>query len=385
MAISRRAVIRVVSAGAVLAGAGAFGLSRCDLMPDEAVEAWGGPGARETDPRRRALAYALLAPNPHNTQAWIADLRTQDRIVFTLDRTRLLPATDPYSRQIAIGCGCFLELLRMAAAEDGIRAEIALFPDGAWPDGEVGDTPLARVDFIADASVTKDPLFPSAQRRRTNRKPFDAEALRGEHAAAIVEAIDDPAIRYEASSAAGMVSALKNTARQAWTAEYMTARTHQETVNYLRVGASEIAAHRDGILLHGPDIWWAKMLGLITPEALSKPGSIPFQNGLDQYIEAIEGTASFGWFSTAANDRAAQVAAGRAYLRIALTCAGLGVALHPLSQALQEFPEVAEQMRAIRALTQTPDGHTLQMFFRLGYGPTTEPAPRRKLADIVRA
>ena len=43
------------------------------------------------------------------------------------DLDRRLPVTDPQDRQITIGLGAFLELMRMAAAQDGLRADIALF------------------------------------------------------------------------------------------------------------------------------------------------------------------------------------------------------------------------------------------------------------------
>ena len=50
-------------------------------------------------------------------------------------------------------------LLRMAAAEQGFRAEIAAFPQGDWPELAVGDQPVCRVAFVPDPSVARDPLF----------------------------------------------------------------------------------------------------------------------------------------------------------------------------------------------------------------------------------
>ena len=67
-------------------------------------------GSQYTDPIRRALSFAILAPNPHNRQPWVVDLKSDTEAVLTCDLQRLLPATDPISRQIVIGLGCFLEL-----------------------------------------------------------------------------------------------------------------------------------------------------------------------------------------------------------------------------------------------------------------------------------
>ena len=79
-------------------------------------------GSGETDPRRRALAHAILAPNAHNMQPWLVDLSEADVITLYIDRTRLLPETDPFSRQIVISHGTFLELLVLAAAAEGYSA-----------------------------------------------------------------------------------------------------------------------------------------------------------------------------------------------------------------------------------------------------------------------
>ncbi len=116
MAVSRKTFLRVLGGGIVVAAGAVVAVPRLDAMPAVAVEGWRGPAPTETDPRRRALAWALLAPNPHNLQSWVVDLSQPGTIVLFVDRTRLLPQTDPLSRQILIGHGCFLEILAMAAA-----------------------------------------------------------------------------------------------------------------------------------------------------------------------------------------------------------------------------------------------------------------------------
>ncbi len=116
--MNRRGFLRIAGSSLVIgaAGAGGFAVTR---TPTEALAPWGEAGSADyTDVRVRALSYAILAPNPHNRQPWMVDLATSGEATLYCDLDRLLPDTDPFSRQITIGLGCFLEILRMAAAEE---------------------------------------------------------------------------------------------------------------------------------------------------------------------------------------------------------------------------------------------------------------------------
>ena len=67
--------------------------------PEAAVQPWRTATA-ETEPRRFMLAHGLLAPNPHNRQPWIADLREPGRIHLLCDGERSAPR-DPLFAAIA--------------------------------------------------------------------------------------------------------------------------------------------------------------------------------------------------------------------------------------------------------------------------------------------
>ena len=61
-----------------------------------------------------------------------------------------------------------------------------------------------------------------------------------------------------------------------------------------------------------------------------------------------------------------------------------GLAMQPISQALQEYPEMAAPYREIHERLGAPaPRHTVQMWARLGYGPSIGPAPRRGVAAHV--
>ena len=380
MIMSRKTFLRVLGGGVVVAAGAVIAVPRLDAMPAVAVEGWRGPAAGEADPRRRALAWALLAPNPHNLQSWAVDLSAPDTITLFVDRQRLLPHTDPYSRQILMGHGCFLEILSMAAAADGWRADIALFPEGEW----TLDRPVARVAFTKLAVPTRDPLFAEVPRRRTVKTKFEARPLDGAHKAALIAGHAASGLPLVIADDPVRVDRLRAIAVAGSELEMNTVRTHKESIDVIRIGASEIAAHRDGISLKGPLIWSLRQLGAMTREKAMTPGTMAWNGGRDYALAGYASAPAFGWIASAGNSRPTQIAAGRAWVRLQLAATGLGVSLQPHSQTLQEYPEMADLMAAMRKETGVAAGETLQMFFRLGYAPDPGPSPRRALASFVR-
>lgn len=382
MAVSRRGFIRVIGGGVVGAALVGGGLKGCDRMPASAVAPWAGPAAGDADPRRRALAWALLAPNPHNMQPWLVDLRREGEILLYIDGTRLLPETDPFARQIVIGHGTFLELLVLAAGAEGYRCAIDYFPQGAPAENEVDERPLARIRLQRDG-VAGDPLFAQIPHRRSTKEPYLVQPLQSGHALALQAAHRAGPAQLTLGTDAALAANLRGITERAMLIELQTPRTLKESIDRLRVGADAIAAQPDGIELHGPFFWWLAKLGLMTPEKATTPGTMAWQGGIDYALGWARATPAFGWLTTAANDRVSQIEAGRAYVRLNLKATELGVAMHPVSQVLQEYPEMAGLQREFLTALGIPTGQTVQMLFRLGYCEPVPPSPRRRLDALL--
>lgn len=387
MSISRRKFIRVLGIGGVACGTAAaagYGALSVDGMPASAVAAWSGPAPAETDIRIRALSHAILAPNPHNRQPWLVDLSVADEITLYCDRTRLLPHTDPFGRQIMIGHGTFLELLVMAAAGEGYQADVTLFPDGEFPTEAIGDVPVAHIRLARARSVQADPLLLHIFERRSHKDTYDTERwLSADHAGALAEAYDDPAIPLNVTTDRGLIEQLRGIAGEASRIEMMTPRTHKESIDLMRIGAAEIAANPDGIDLGGPMIWWGSKLGFISREAMLDPATSAFETGAQIIGEQSATAMGFAWMTTADNSRKTQIATGRAYVRLNLQATALRVAMHPMSQVLQEYPEMAALQSVFHQTVDARPGETVQMLVRLGYAVPPGPSPRRRLDDLI--
>lgn len=79
--------------------------------------------------------------------------------------------------------------------------------------------------------------------------------------------------------------------------------------------------------------------------------------------------------TTGANTSLDQIATGRDWVRLNLAVSLAGLSLHPVLQALQEFPDMSDPHEAAHTLLAR-DGETVQMLGRLGYGPETPRTPR---------
>ena len=84
----------------------------------------------------------------------------------------------------------------------------------------------------------------------------------------------------------------------------------------------------------------------------------------------------FVWINTDDNGRPAQIEAGRAYMRVALQATADGLAVQPMSQALQEYPEMAQYYETVHTWLTDGHGERVQMLARLGYDSAVGPAPR---------
>ena len=375
---TRRRFLAILGGGTVLAAtpAAAWLGTR---TPHAALEPWALAGAHE-EPRRRALSFALLAPNPHNRQPWLVDLSKPDTVVLYAQEGRDLPHTDPYGRQITIGLGCFLELMRMAAAEDGWRVETERFPEGWSPDG-LDARPVARATFHRDAGVQRDPLFAHVPARRTCKEVYDIERVPDAALAASLVA-DLAHTRGGATVDPAEVAAWRDLAVEASTIEMSTDRTHRESVDLLRIGRAEIEANPDGIDLGGPFLSTLAALGQLDRENLADPTSAQFKQSAPAILDPIRSAPAWVWLVSADNDRPTQLGVGADWLRSQLRATAAGLSFNPHSQSLQEYPEMAPLHRAVHERL-APGGGTVQMLARIGYGPDVPPSPRWRLETRV--
>jgi len=392
ISMERRTWLRLIGGG-IVGGALGTGLTGCSTeLPPEVVAAWAGPGPAEAaDPRRWALAHALLAPSSHNRQPWLVDLREANAITLHVDRDRLLPETDPWFRQIVVSQGTFLELLVMALAQRGLAPQVQLFPQGEFTARTLDDRPVARVHWVPGAPAPRpDALFAQVLRRHTAKVAFDT--TRPVDAAALQSLgsvlAPDSGLRWGHVLDAQAVAGLRAICIESAKVEVGTPRTALESARLTRVGPDEIRQHRDGISLNGLMPRAALALGLFDRGQAPAPGSGTFDQVMKRFIEHSHSAMGFVWLASEGGGRSAEVRAGRAFVRQQLKATELGLQMHPMSQALQEFDEMKPWYdKTHQALLGRPGGQgsVVQMLCRVGHSQAVNPSPRRPLDSLLRS
>jgi nitroreductase len=395
--MQRRNFIRLVGGGTITAATltTTATLTGCaaGAFPDAAVEAWQGPGA-EVDPRRRALAYAITAPNPHNLQPWLVDLRQPGMIVVRTDPQRVLAETDPYGRQILIGHGAFIELLVMALAKEGLESTVNLWPQSELP----ADLKAWDARAVAQIAISKpstaaapDALFDLILKRHTPKSDYDtARPVSSTILKALTDSNTVANVTVGGTVDAGQLTAMRDLCWQSAQVELLTPRTYLESAKLLRIGPDEILNHRDGISINSAFVRFANAVGMVDRVAPLTDGSAAYKTAMGRFEGHSRSAMGFVWITTAGNTRSQQIEAGRAYMRMQLKATELGVGVHPMSQALQEFGEMRPHYEKVHQLVlgksapSTAADATVQMFCRLGYTASPPPAtPRRPLERFV--
>ncbi|MEM7194638.1 MAG: twin-arginine translocation pathway signal protein [Pseudomonadota bacterium] len=370
----RRRNFLFIASGGVIAAAGTSMGVVASRKPATATAPWTYAQHTADNPVVNALRYALLAPNPHNIQPWLVDISVPGEVALFINPVQLLPHTDPYSRQITIGLGCFIELFDLAAQSQGYRADIELFPQGSdiYSNPSI---PVMHARLVADTSISPDPLFRYALARRSNKEPFDTDRPIADADLADL----DSAVRFGTGFGVDVtperVDFLRQLTVDAMRIELSTPRTYKESVDLFRIGAEEIDASPDGIDLGGPMFELLKTFGMFSQEQALDQSTTAYAQSEKAILDTIGTAMGHLWLVTEQNERVDQIKTGRDWLRINLATTAAGLSMHPLSQALQEYPEMSTRYRTIHA-ELAPNGGTVQMLARIGYGTTVDPSPR---------
>lgn len=337
------------------------------------------------EPILKALTLALNAPNPHNTQAWKFKLINSMEALLFVDKNRTLPATDPTTRQVHIGCGCFAAVFKMGATSLGSLPSVEYLPEGEYAIDQTGLKPVAHLTLLA-AEVEEEPLV---------KHLYDRQSNRGKYTGSLVTQKEfDEVLRKTRSRHSGIklyndpttLPAILELLYKGMEVECNDWAAYDESRQWFRV-KDDIAEKKDGINLRtngmtGLKRWVAEtMLSGYSKKTWHNKGNI--ESYLKNHHDVVMSSKGVVTFLTKSNQVIDWLKCGEDYARFQFAAYDEGFFIHPLSQVLQEFSSMKKLFHEFNDLMQVTEPAKIQMAVRIGRGTPLDYSYRRNTKDFL--
>jgi len=354
MTTSRREFLKIVGSGALIAGASPLlgacaGVIRSDMVPGRPENA--NEQGLETG-MAQVLSLASLAPSGHNMQPWFVRRLKPYEYVIGMDKARLLPAVDPENREVILSIGAFVENFISAASSLGYEALVEVVGTRS------SDDDLVKITLLK----TKPSGFPLSRitSRRTVKKGYLSKRLSVEHAQ-ILSAVWAGHIHYfnrDSKHARCLAE---------WAAEsfrYQTYRddAQRELANCVRLGRTDALKYRYGLTTESMEItgvagWYVR--NFMNPEDVM--GQTFRNQGIELNANLAKEGAGWIIITSEGSSVAELIETGRRFERMALLVREMGIAIHPMTQILEE-KQWHDQFTSLHRPSVKP-----QFILRVGY------------------
>lgn len=351
--MNRRSFIGAVGGSALAVGTVAYYLGdRHSLMRDDIKAADETAGMLFPD-EKEILYLASLAPSGHNSQPWFVQHIEPYHWIIANDKTRWLPAVDPTQRETILSIGAFVQNLEYAASSLGYTCTWNLLAT-TNQDERVMEVKLTKAGGKSSFDIEK------IRTRRTVRSNFRRELISKQDLDHIVGSEPDGFHYLPANGKEGQY--VNEQTIEANRIQAYRGPAQAELADWIRFSNQDAERHRDGLTTASMEI--NGIAGFLVRNFFSKDSAMSndFRNqGLDKVRSQV--CQSAGWVLLTSKDSsvAALLETGRRLQRLLLRIRERNIAIHPMTQILEERPtqQVLDDSLKIN--------ETVQFILRTGY------------------
>lgn len=302
---------------------------------------------------KEILLLASLAPSGHNTQPWFVKYIEPYHWMIGNDKSRWLPGVDPTQRETILSIGAFLQNLEYAANTRGYNCQFDVLATTNQ------DEIIMDVKLIKSTKVTKYDIQQITQ-RRTVRSNYLSEALK--------KADVDYLINEESNSLHFIPNVAKEFQRlNEQTIEANRIQSYRDTAqnelaDWIRFSSKDAKKYYDGLTTASMEI--EGISGWILRNFYGKADVLKKsfrEKSIDTVKEQVSQSA--GWLLITSKDNSVPtlLETGKRLQRLLLKIRKKNIAIHPMSQILEE----SSTNQKLNSLIGISDN--VQFILRTGY------------------
>jgi hypothetical protein len=299
------------------------------------------------------LFLASLAPIGHNTQPWLVQYLAPYHWIIGNDKNKWLPAVDPTQRETILSIGAFIQNLEYAADSFGYACDWNLLAM-TNQDDKVMEVKLIKKGSNNAFNIAK------IKSRRTVRSDFLSDVLKQED------------LKYLINSEPDFIHYLPNTSKESKFIDEQTIAANrfqsyrdpaqQELANWFRFSSKDAERYRDGLTTASMEI--DGIPGWVMRNFYSKH-NVMEKNFRELSIEKVKQqvSESAGWILITSKDNSLEtlLETGRRMQRLFLKVWEMSIAIHPMTQILEESSIKQKLNQSIEI------GDNVQFILRTGY------------------
>lgn len=377
--LDRRRFLVVLGGAAALHAVGpqlAWARHAAGTLP--VLQPWSLPDALPANPieaGRALVGAAVLAPSHWNAQPWRFEVDAAE-VRVVLDPQRTLPLDDPDLRFAHMSLGAALENMLVAARAWGQQPSVRYLPWGATP--RAGASLVAAAMAWHPGERARDRLLYTAlTERRSNARPYDRRAIAAPSRNQLQAQVGEE-VRVHWLEDRGDIEAVGDLVHASVEGVMQDRRAQAERKRWLRGSDGDMRDRGDGVTaehlgLGGPARWLAGRALRPTSRFYGWGSSSMAKDTRD----LVRSSGALVLLTLPQRSEAGWLVGGQAYERLALRCATLGIAQHPLSA-----PVASERHRALLARRFQAEGEEPLLLVRLGHAKPPDATARRGVALV---